>query len=50
MPRRSYVRPSLPSSVKATASELADWILDFIAGATPEEVARFQRPALLRIK
>jgi death-on-curing protein len=32
--------------VAASDPELADWILRFSAGATPEDIAKFMRPAL----
>jgi death on curing protein len=36
--------------VEATDTELADWILSFSAGATPEDVAKLVRSALLSIE
>lgn len=36
-------------SVKASDPELADWIISFSAGATPNEVAKLLRPRLRNI-
>jgi death-on-curing family protein len=36
--------------VEATDPELAEWILSFSAGATPEDVAKLLRPALLSVE
>jgi len=36
--------------VEASDPELADWILSFSAGATPQDVAKFLRPALLSVE
>jgi death-on-curing protein len=38
------------SRVEAPDPELADWILGFSAGATPEDVAKLLRSALLSVE
>jgi len=36
--------------VEASDPELADWMLSFSAGATPEEVVKLPRSALLSVE